>query len=139
MAPTVRDAMTVNPIALDAGASVLAAAQQMKERDIGDVIVLDDGRVCGIVTDRDIVVRALAERRDPDTTKLGEICSRQVASVSPDEELTAAGDLMRDRAVRRMPVVEAGKPVGVISMGDLALERDPHSALGEVSAASPNH
>jgi CBS domain-containing protein len=139
MAPTVRDVMTANPVTLPAEAPVLDAAKKMKEADIGDVIVLDGDRICGLVTDRDIVVRVLAEEREPAGTKLGEICSRELATVSPDDDLTQAGDLMRERTVRRVPVVEDGKPVGIVSMGDLALERDPDSALGEISAAAPNN
>jgi CBS domain-containing protein len=139
MAPTVRDVMTTNPVTLPAEAPVLDAAKKMREADIGDVIVLDGDSICGVVTDRDIVVRVLAEEREPAGTKLGEICSRDLATVSPDDDLTQAGDLMRERTVRRVPVVENGKPVGVVSMGDLALERDPDSALGEISAAAPNN
>ncbi|HEV2766254.1 MAG TPA: CBS domain-containing protein [Acidimicrobiales bacterium] len=138
MPPTVRDVMTADPVALDAQTSVTEAAQKMKERDIGDVIVLDDDRLCGVVTDRDMVVRALAEERDPAATKLGDICSRDVVTVAPGDDLTTAGDLMRQKAIRRVPVVEGDKPVGILSMGDLAVERDPDSALGQVSAASPN-
>ncbi|MDP9069940.1 MAG: CBS domain-containing protein [Actinomycetota bacterium] len=139
MAPTVRDVMTVDPVSLPADASVIDAARTMKERDIGDVIVVEDGRICGVVTDRDLAVRALAEERDPVGTRIGEICSRDLATVAPDDDLTAAGDLMRDRAVRRIPVVEDGKPVGIVSLGDLAVERDPDSAVGHISAASPNN
>ena len=139
MAPTVRDVMTTNPVTLPAEAPVLDAAKKMREADIGDVIVLDGESICGVVTDRDIVVRVLAEEREPTGTKLGEICSRDLATVSPDDDLTQAGDLMRERTVRRVPVVEGGKPIGIVSMGDLALERDPDSALGEISAAAPNN
>ncbi len=138
MPPTVRDVMTFDPVALEARTSVTEAARKMKERDIGDVIVLDGDRLCGVVTDRDIVVRALAEDRDPNGTNLGEICSRELVTVSPGDDLMVAGRLMRENAVRRMPVVEGGKPVGIISMGDLAVERDPDSPLAQVSAASPN-
>ncbi|MGI9121025.1 MAG: CBS domain-containing protein [Acidimicrobiales bacterium] len=130
--------MTADPVALESTASVIDAARQMKDRDIGDVIVVEDGRICGVVTDRDLVVRALAELRDPTATKLGEVCSRELATVSPEDDLKSAGDLMRDKAVRRMPVVEGDRPVGIVSMGDLAVERDPDSALGSISAASPN-
>ncbi len=137
MAPTVRDVMTADPVALESTASVIDAARQMKDRDIGDVIVVEGGRICGVVTDRDLVVRALAEGRDPTATKLGEVCSRELAMVSPEDDLKSAGDLMRDKAVRRMPVVEGDRPVGIVSMGDLAVERDPASALGRISAASP--
>jgi CBS domain-containing protein len=139
MAPTVRDVMTANPVTLPAQAPVLEAAKKMRDADIGDVIVLEGESICGVVTDRDIVVRVLAEEREPAGTKLGEICSRELATVSPDDDLTQAGDLMRERTVRRVPVVEDGKPVGIVSMGDLALERDPDSALGEISAAAPNN
>ena len=138
MPPTVRDVMTADPVALEAKTSVTEAAQKMKERDIGDVIVLEGDRLCGVVTDRDIVVRALAEERDPGATKLGDICSREVVTVAPGDDLTTAGDVMRQKAIRRVPVVEGGRPVGILSMGDLAVERDPNSALGQVSAASPN-
>lgn len=138
MCPTVRDVMTADPVALESTASVVDAARQMKDNDIGDVIVVEDGRICGVVTDRDLVVRSLAEARDPEATTVGEVCSREVSTVSPEDDLRAAGDLMRDRAVRRMPVVEEGRPIGIVSMGDLALERDPDSALGSISAASPN-
>ncbi len=138
MPPTVRDVMTADPVAFEAKISVTEAARKMKERDIGDVIVLEGDRLCGVVTDRDIVVRALAEERDPGATKLGDICSREVVTVAPGDDLTTAGDVMRQKAIRRVPVVEGGRPVGILSMGDLAVERDPNSALGQVSAASPN-
>jgi CBS domain-containing protein len=136
MAPTVRDVMTADPVSLEKTASVSDAARKMKDRDIGDVIVVEDGRICGVVTDRDLVVRSLAEGRDPEATTVGEVCSREVATVSPGDDLRAAGDLMRDKAVRRMPVVEEGRPVGIVSMGDLALERGPDSALGKICGAS---
>ncbi len=136
--PTVQDVMTTDPVALDASEPVLEAAKRMKENDIGDVIVVDGGQVCGVVTDRDIVVRVLAEARDPSQTRLGEVCSRDLATVSPGDDLTAAGDLMRERAIRRVPVVDNGRPVGIVSMGDLAIERDPDSALSHISAAPPS-
>ncbi len=136
--PTVQEVMTTDPVALDASETVGEAARTMKTEDIGDVIVVQDGQICGVVTDRDIVVRVLAEGRDPNQTQLGEVCSRDVATVSPSDDLTAAGDLMRDRAVRRVPVVENGRPVGIVSIGDLAIERDPDSALSHISAAPPS-
>ena len=136
--PTVQDVMTPDPVAMQSSESVLDAAQRMKERDIGDVIVLDGERVCGLVTDRDIVVRVLAEGRDPSGTQLAEVCSRDLVTVAPDDDLTAAGDLMRDRAVRRIPVVEGDRVVGIVSIGDLAIERDPESALANISAAPPS-
>lgn len=138
MAPSVRDVMTPDPVTASAETPVVEGAKKMKERNIGDVIVVDGDRVCGLVTDRDIVVRVLAEGRDAAATTLGEVCSRELVTVGPDDDLTKAGKLMRERAVRRTPVVEGGRPVGIVSIGDLAVERNPESPLADISSASPN-
>jgi CBS domain-containing protein len=135
----IRDVMTPNPITLPATATAIDAAKAMREGDVGDVVVLEDGHICGIVTDRDIVVRGLGVDRDPAQTKIGEICSRELTTVSPTDEVSAAIDLMKLKAIRRLPVVENDRPVGIVSIGDLAVERDRRSALGEISAAPPNH
>jgi CBS domain-containing protein len=110
----------------------------MRKADIGDVIVMANGQICGIVTDRDIVVRAVAEGWDPATTELADICSQDLTTVSPSDSIDRAVQLMRQKAVRRLPVVENGRAVGIVSIGDLALERDPQSALSDISAAPPN-
>ena len=110
----------------------------MRDANIGDVIVLKDSQVCGILTDRDIVVRGVAEGRDLAAIKVGDICSQELTSVSPTDEVEQAVLLMRDKAVRRLPVVEGGKAVGVVSIGDIAIKRDPHSVLGTISAAPSN-
>jgi CBS domain-containing protein len=138
MAQSIRDVMTANPISLPAASSVADAARAMRDTNIGDIIVLDDSRICGIVTDRDIVVRAVAEGRDIATTRLGDICSQELATLSPSDSVEDAVHFMREKAIRRLPVVEGDKPVGIVSLGDLAVERDPHSALGHISAAPPN-
>jgi len=91
-----------------------------------------------MVTDRDLVVRSLAEARDPATTTLADICSHPILSVSPTDSVEHAVRLMRTHAIRRVPVVDRGQAVGIVSLGDLAVERDPHSALGEISAAPPD-
>jgi CBS domain-containing protein len=135
---SIRELMTANPVALTSSSPLNEAAQQMKQRDIGDVIVLDEGTVCGVVTDRDIVVRALAEDKDPASTTLGEICSRDLISLSPSDSVEDAIRLMRERAIRRLPIVEAGQPVGIVSIGDLAVARDATSALADISSARPN-
>lgn len=139
MAQTVREVMTAKPVALQAGTSLVDAARAMRDRDIGDVVVLNDDRVCGIVTDRDIAVRAVAEARDPSQTVLAEVCSQELVTVSPDDPVEQAVTLMRSRALRRLPVVEDGRPIGIVSLGDLAVERDPGSVLGRISAAEPNN
>ena len=138
MAQQIRDLMTPNPVVLPGTASVHEAAQAMRDADIGDVIVIENQRVCGIVTDRDIVVRTVAEARDPATTTLADICSHPLLIVSPTDSVEKAVRLMGTYALRRVPVVEAGQPVGIVSLGDLAVERDPGSALGDISAAPPN-
>ena len=138
-AQKVRDVMTENLVTLPSWAPLVDAARRMKEADIGDVIVLDDGNLCGLVTDRDIVVRAVAEGKDPRSSTLDEICTHEVTTVGPDDSLDRVVQIMRQQAVRRVPVVEAGRPVGIVSIGDLAIERDPDSALADISASAPNN
>lgn len=139
MEQSIRDVMTPNPCTLSPGASVLEAAQMMRGNDIGDVIVLEDDRLFGILTDRDIVVRALAEGVDPETTPVGAICSRDLTTIEPSASVAQAVRLMREKAIRRLPVVDNGGFVmGIVSIGDVAVERDRRSALGDISAAPPN-
>jgi signal-transduction protein with cAMP-binding, CBS, and nucleotidyltransferase domain len=139
MAQKVRDVMTENLVTLPASTFITDAARQMRDADIGDVIVMNDGTMCGMVTDRDIVVRAVAEGVDPQFTKLNEICSHDLATIGPDEPVEDAIRIMRERAVRRVPVVEGGRPIGIVSIGDLAIERDEHSALADISVAEGNN
>jgi CBS domain-containing protein len=138
MPQTVREVMTAKPVALQGGTTLVEAARAMRDHDVGTIVVLDDDEVVGIVTDRDIVVRGVAEERDPATTVLAEISSRELVTLSPDDTVDHAVELMRHHSVRRLPVVEEGRPVGIVSLGDLAVERDPESVLGNISAASPN-
>lgn len=138
MAQKIRDLMTPDPLVLQKDASVAEAAKSMKQRDIGDVLVMDGDRLCGIVTDRDIVIRTLAEGKDPKGTPLGEMCSQDLVTVPSDASVEDAVEAVRDRAIRRLPVVDNGRPVGIVSLGDLAMDRDPQSALAQVSAAPPN-
>jgi CBS domain-containing protein len=137
MVKKIREVMTSKPIAMPATASVQQAAERMREAGIGDVIVMEGSQICGIVTDRDLVVRAIAQGCDPHSTTVADVCSRDLATVSPDDQIGSAIRLMRDKAVRRLPVVEAGRLVGVLSIGDLALERDRESTLAAISSARP--
>ncbi len=139
MAPKVQDVMTRNPVTVPADAPIIEAARKMRDSDIGDVIVIDGDHMCGLVTDRDIVVRAVAEERDLTSTPMNAICTKDPLTVSPDDDVTAAGDLMRDNKVRRVPVVDGKDVVGIVSIGDLAIERDPDSPLATISSASPNN
>lgn len=140
MSTSVRDVMTASPVTISASASVAEAAQAMRDSDIGDVIVLEESdEICGIVTDRDITLRAVAETRDVTQTKVGDICTRSLVAMSPDDSTGDAVRLMREKAIRRLPVVESGKPVGIVSIGDLAIELDRDSALADISATKPNN
>ncbi|HEU4579771.1 MAG TPA: CBS domain-containing protein [Polyangiaceae bacterium] len=139
MVQAVGDIMTPAPISLSTEATVRDAARYMRERNVGAIVVHRRGEVCGIVTDRDIVVRCLARDGNCDETRLHEICSVNLVALHPDDDVDYAVRLMRDKAIRRIPVVKNGKAVGILSLGDLALERDPFSALGAISAASPNN
>lgn len=134
----VAEVMSATPCTLDGDATVVEAARLMRDDDIGDVIVCRDGHIRGIVTDRDIVVRGIAEGRPPEQLRLKDICSDDITTVSPNTPIADAVRMMREKAVRRLPVVEGDRPVGVISIGDLAMERDPSSALADISAAAGN-
>lgn len=135
----IRTVMTTDPATCDAGASLVDAAKLMADRDIGDVLVVQDDRLVGIVTDRDIAVRAVAQGADPSATRLSEIANSEVASVSPDQSMEEASSIMRDRAIRRIPVVEEGRPVGILSLGDIAEARERDSVLADISAAPANN
>ena len=135
---TLRDLMTPDPIILDARSTARDAAQKMRERNVGDVLVQKEGKLCGILTDRDLVVRCLAGSGDPLAHKLGDLCTSELATLEPQSSIDDAVKLMEARAIRRLPIVEKGKAVGIVSLGDLARERDPKSALGQISAARAN-
>lgn len=119
MAQKVRDVMTPEPIALPLDAPLTEAARLMRDQGIGGVLVTQGGRLCGLLTDRDIVVRAVAEGRDLRGTRLDEVCSAGVVTIEPDAEADAAVRLMRERGVRRLPVVENGQAVGIVSIHDV--------------------
>jgi CBS domain-containing protein len=135
---SVRDVMSSEPFTLEASAPIRHAAQIMRDHDVGDVLIVDAGELAGIVTDRDIVVRAIADGCTLDSP-VRTIATEVLVTVSPDDPLDKARDRMRRRAVRRIPVVEDGRPVGIVSLGDLAIERAPRSCLGRISAAPPNN
>ena len=138
MAQSVRDVMTTDLVTCRSSAPVKEAAGYMRDRDIGDVLVVDDGSIRGIVTDRDIVVRCVAEGGDVRDAKVSDVCSSNLTTVAADASIEEAARIMRDNALRRLPVVEGGRPVGIVTLGDLAVEADPSSALGGISAARPN-
>jgi CBS domain-containing protein len=137
-ATTVREIMTRDVINMQVDTTLDEAARTMRERDIGNVVVAEDDRLVGLVTDRDIVVRAVAEGMDPTTTTLGSIASRDIVAVQPEDTAQTAALLMRDQAVRRVLVVDEQGLAGILSIGDLATEIDPDSVLGGISSAQAN-
>jgi CBS domain-containing protein len=138
MGQQVKEVMTERPITLDRDASLAEAARLMRDQGIGDVIVVEGEDAEGIVTDRDIVIRGVAEGADPNTTRLGQVVSGALTSVAPDDSVERAIELMREKAVRRLPVLEGGKPVGILSLGDLAVVRDGDSVLADISDEPPD-
>src|SRR2546429_2222164 len=111
----VRDVMSAAPVCMAPGESVSAAARAMKQHGIGTVLVLTDGRLSGLVTDRDITVRVLAEKRDPRTTRIGDICTGELVVLDPDDDLAEASRLVRDRAVRDRKSTRLNSSHGYIS------------------------
>ncbi|WP_030925857.1 CBS domain-containing protein [Streptosporangium amethystogenes] len=134
----VRDVMTRDVVMVSVDSTLVAAAREMREYDIGDVFVMEDGRLFGVLTDRDIVVRAIALGLSPELVSAGDICSRKLVTVSLDDGEWYAVELMCLHAVRRLPVLDGERPVGVVSLGDLAVDLERDSTLASISAASPN-
>jgi CBS domain-containing protein len=130
--------MTPAPVTVNSDEPVTTAAQVMKEYGIGAIVVLTDRKITGILTDRDIAVRVLAARRDPALTLVRDVATADPVTLDVDDDTGEAVRVMRERAIRRLPVTDGGAPVGMISIGDLALTQDERSALAEVSAAPPN-
>jgi CBS domain-containing protein len=122
VAKKMRDIMWYAPVCMTATEPVSAAARAMRDHGVGAVLVLRRGKLCGLVTDRDITVRVLAENRDPRSTRVGDICSAKLAVLGPDDDVDQAARLFRERVVRRLPVMQDGTPVGMISAGDLERE-----------------
>jgi CBS domain-containing protein len=137
---TIEEVMTTDLRSLPSGTTIVEAAKEMRDQGIGDILVVDEeGNLAGIVTDRDITVRAVAEGRHPGEVTVDDVCtSGEFLTASPHDEVDVAADVMRQAAVRRLPVVENGEVVGLVSLGDLAIELDPDSALADISEQPPN-
>jgi CBS domain-containing protein len=133
----VRDVMTAEPIVLQQDQTIADAAQAMRDTAVGAVLVVDGDRLCGLITDRDIVVRAVAESALPDSP-VGPLVSPDLIAVEAGDEADDAARVMQAHAVRRLPVMDDGRIVGIVSIGDLAVSRGEDSALADISAAEPN-
>jgi CBS domain-containing protein len=138
MPQTVNEVMTADPRTVEPGDTLEQAAREMRDGDVGAVVLVQDGKAAGIVTDRDIVVRAIADGRDPGT-RVADVATDAMITVTPDQSATDAARLMREHDVRRLVVVQDGRPAGIVSIGDLAVALDDESALADISAASPNN
>lgn len=122
MVRSISEVMTRDPVTLPGSATVRRAAEAMGRADIGNVLVVNDAdEVRGIVTDRDITVRVVAEGRDPADTRLSEICSDEILTLTPNDTVDQAVRLMQQQAIRRLPVVEGGRAAGIVTLGDLAV------------------
>jgi signal-transduction protein with cAMP-binding, CBS, and nucleotidyltransferase domain len=132
------DVMSLAPVKVKPTDSVAKVAALMREKDIGVVLVDGGGDMTGVVTDRDLVVRVMADAGSP-STMVSAACTMHPLCLRPDDDVDTALETMRTHAVRRVPVVDNGVAVGVVSLGDLARLRDPESVLGRISTAEPNH
>jgi CBS domain-containing protein len=136
MAKSVRDAMTENPRSISASASVVEAARLMREQHIGSLPITDDEKLVGMITDRDITTGVVAEGADPERTSVGDVSSRDPISVEPGQDLEEAVQLMSRHQVRRLPVVENGRLVGIIAQADIALGENEQKTGELVEAIS---
>jgi CBS domain-containing protein len=125
MGQHIREVMTSNPSTVERNATIVEAARIMKQADAGVVPVTENGRLAGMVTDRDIAIRVVAEGRDPESTKVGEVASTDLVTIDPQQDLAEALRLMARHKVRRLPVVEEdGRLVGVVAQADIARQGD---------------
>jgi CBS domain-containing protein len=136
----VTEVMSTSVETVPSDTSLVEATQRMARADIGDVLVVDaGGALLGIVTDRDIAIRVVAEGQDPRIIRVGDVMSPTV-SVGSNATVEEAMEVMRQRAIRRIPVVDtSGTPIGVISLGDLSTSRKASGVLADISAAPPNN
>ena len=132
----VREIMTtdIQRVTPDKVLSDIAAL--MRDEDIGAVPIVEDGELRGIVTDRDIVIRAVADGKNPSTTAAEDVLSEEVGSVGPDTDIKEAADLMALRQIRRLPVVEDGQLIGMVSLGDIAVKHEEGTAAYALEAVS---
>ena len=138
MALKVRDTMTGSPRSIDASSSVVEAAQLMREGHIGSLPIIADEQLVGMITDRDIAMRVVAEAADHTNTSVGDVSSRDLVTVEPDEDLDEALQLMARHQVRRLPVVENGRLVGIVAQADIALSENEKTAKLVEAISAPS-
>jgi CBS domain-containing protein len=136
MAKSVRDEMTEDPRSIGASASVVEAARLMRDQHIGSLPITDDEKLVGVITDRDITTRVVAEAADPQSTSVGDVHSRDLITVEPETDLEEALQLMARHQVRRLPVVENDRLVGIVAQADIALGENEKTTGELVEAIS---
>jgi CBS domain-containing protein len=130
MTMKIKEIMTTDVRAVSANDSISEAANIMKQLDVGAVPVLDNHLLVGIITDRDLVLRAVAEGKNADE-RVSTIMTKNITTVSPDTDVHKAADLMASQQIRRLPIVENGRLVGIVSIGDMAVEDIFENEAGE--------
>ncbi|NJC65988.1 CBS domain-containing protein [Planosporangium flavigriseum] len=130
--------MTRDPITMDVDTVISAIARQMRDAYISDVIVTEGDRVRGIVTERDILIRAVAEDADPRATTAGDVLTRDLVTVAPDDDIKAAEGLMRVNGIKHLPVCDGDRLVGIVALGDLVVEEQPESFFAGVEVEDRN-
>ncbi|MEU2720250.1 CBS domain-containing protein [Streptomyces smyrnaeus] len=134
----VSEVMTPAATTVRPDATLVEAAQLMRAQEIGDVLVVKDGKLLGLLTDRDITLRAVADGVDPLSVNCLSACTPDPVTVTPGTRIGAAAELMRTHAVRRLPVLEDGRLAGMVSLGDLVRASDPGSTLAHISRRAPD-
>jgi len=139
MPQSIREIMTADPRSVEIGATVAEAAREMRDGDVGSVVVIENGAVAGILTDRDIAVRVVAQGLDPDATRVSEVATMRPVTLTVDQSVDDAIRLVREQNVRRIIVLQDGRAAGIVSLGDLAIERDTDSALADIASEPANN
>jgi CBS domain-containing protein len=139
MATSINEVMTHDPRTVSADSTLTDAARFMREDNVGALVVEREGAIAGIVTDRDIVVNAVADGRDPSSTPVEAVATTNVVTVTPDQDVDEVRRLMREHDVRRIVVEQGGRAAGIVALGDLAVHGDAETELTDISASSPNN
>ena len=139
MGTSINEVMTHDPRTVSADSTLTDAARFMREDDVGALVVEREGSIAGIVTDRDIVVGAVADGCDPSSTPVGDVATTNVVTVTPDQDVEDVRRLMREHDVRRIVVEQGERAAGIVALGDLAVHGDAVGELTDISASSPNN
>lgn len=133
--------MTSDPTWIDAKETVDKAAQQLAREDVGSLPICEDGKLTGVITDRDIVVKVIAEGQDPAKVKVGDLAQGEAVTIGADDPIDELVKTMREHDVRRLPVIDGTDLVGVVAQADVAVELGDRAGelVADISAASSNN